>query len=140
MTGSGKVEIQYNEIGSSCQGTDYRKLKTDFKKWGERWRRYETAADLQTTNELGIIPTRNWQTGQFEGWRGIDKSTTPMGWPEKARPCGPYCPTAGTREVVVKDGPYKGARSDIEWEAVYAFGSQCGVDKMEAIICCEPAL
>ena len=57
-----------------------------------------------------------------------------MGWPEKVRPCGPYCPTAGTREVTIKEGPYKGAHSDIEWEAIYAFGSQCGVDKMEAII------
>ena len=111
------------------------RLKTDFKAWGEWWHRYETTADLQQTNDLGIIPTRNWQTGQFEGWRGIDKSTTPMGWPEKARPCAPYCPTPGTREVVVKEGPYKGARSDVEWEAIYAFGSQCGVDKMEAILC-----
>jgi len=57
-----------------------------------------------------------------------------MGWPEKVRPCGPYCPTPGTREVTVKEGPYKGAHSDVEWEAVYAFGSECGVDKMEAVL------
>ena len=134
MTGSGKVEILYKDKFKAAKAEVTKRLNTDFKKWGEWWRRYETTADLETTNELGIIPTRNWQTGQFEGWRGIDKSTTPMGWPEKVRPCGPYCPTAGTREVVVKDGPYQGARSDIEWEAVYAFGSQCGVDKMEAVI------
>jgi aldehyde:ferredoxin oxidoreductase len=134
MTGSGKVEILHKDKFKAAKAQITQRLNTDFKKWGEWWRRYETTADLETTNELGIIPTRNWQTGQFEGWRGIDKSTTPMGWPEKVRPCGPYCPTAGTREVVVKDGPYRGARSDIEWEAVYAFGSQCGVDKMEAVI------
>ena len=134
VAGSGKVEVADENRFQAAKAQIADKLKTDFKAWGERWRRYETAADLQATNELGIIPTRNWQTGQFEGWRGIDKSTTPIGWPEKARPCGPYCPTPGTREVVVKAGPYKGARSDIEWEAVYAFGSQCGVDKMEAII------
>ena len=134
MTGSGKVEILYKDKFKAAKAEVTKRLNTDFKQWGEWWRRYETTADLETTNELGIIPTRNWQTGQFEGWRGIDKSTAPMGWPEKVRPCGPYCPTAGTREVVVKDGPYQGARSDIEWEAVYAFGSQCGVDKMEAVI------
>ena len=109
-------------------------LKTDFKGWADTWRRYETASDLEKTNALGILPTRNWQTGQFEGWRGIDKSTTPMGWPEKGRACGPYCPTPGCREVVVKKGPYKGARSDFEWETIYAFGSSCGVDKMEPIV------
>ncbi len=134
VTGSGKVTVLNKDRFRTAKGEITQRLKTDFKTWGEWWRRYETTADLATTNELGIIPTRNWQTGQFEGWPGIDKSTTPMGWPEKVRPCGPYCPSAGTREVMVKDGPYKGAHSDLEWECVYAFGSQCGVDKMEAII------
>jgi aldehyde:ferredoxin oxidoreductase len=85
-------------------------------------------------NELGLVPTHNWQSGQFEGWRGIDKSTTPMGWPGKGRACGPYCPSPGCREVEVKEGPYKGAKSDFEWETIYAFGSTCGVDTMEAIV------
>jgi aldehyde:ferredoxin oxidoreductase len=134
VTGSGKVTVLNKDRFRTAKGEITQRLKMDFKTWGEWWRRYETTADLATTNELGIIPTRNWQTGQFEGWPGIDKSTTPMGWPEKVRPCGPYCPSAGTREVMVKDGPYKGAHSDIEWECVYAFGSQCGVNKMEAII------
>jgi aldehyde:ferredoxin oxidoreductase len=111
-----------------------RLLKTEFKGWAESWRRYETCSDLESMNELGMLPTRNWQTGQFEGWQGIDKSTTPMGWPEKGRACGPYCPSPGCREVEVKDGPYKGAHSDIEWETVYGFGTSCGVDKMEAVI------
>ena len=134
ISGTGRVEACNKDRLEAAKGQIVQKLKTDFKGWGEWWRRYETASDLQTTNELGIIPTRNWQAGQFEGWRGIDKSTAPMGWPEKVRPCGPYCPTAGTREVAVQEGPYKGAHSDIEWEAIYAFGSQCGVDKMEAVI------
>lgn len=134
VTGSGKVDILNKDTFKAVKGQITERLKADFKQWGELWRRYETTADLQMTNELGIIPTRNWQAGQFEGWQGIDKSTTPMGWPEKVKPCGPYCPTAGTREAVVKEGAYKGAHSDIEWEAVYAFGSQCGVDKMEAVI------
>jgi aldehyde:ferredoxin oxidoreductase len=134
VSGTGKVDALNKDGFNAAKQEIATKLKTDFKTWGDWWRRYETAADLETTNQLGIIPTRNWQTGQFEGWRGIDKSTTPMGWPLKVRPCGPYCPSAGTREVVVQAGPYKGAHSDIEWECVYAFGSQCGVDKMEAII------
>ena len=134
VAGSGKVDIPHKDKFEAAKRQIAHRLKTDFKQWGEAWRRYETSADLQTTNDLGIIPTRNWQTGQFEGWRGIDKSTTPIGWPEKVRPCGPYCPTVGTREVEIKEGPYKGAHSDIEWETIYAFGSQCGVGKMEAII------
>jgi len=134
VMGEGKVEIPDKERFDGAKREITKKLKTDWKAWGEMWRRYETAADLETTNALGIIPTRNWQQGQFEGWRGIDKSTTPMRWPEKSRPCAPFCPTPGTREVTIQEGPYKGAHSDVEWETVYAFGSACGVDKMEAVI------
>jgi aldehyde:ferredoxin oxidoreductase len=134
VSSTGTVQPLNKDLFDAAKQEITTKLKTNFKTWGEWWRRYETTADLETTNELGIIPTRNWQGGQFEGWRGIDKSTTPMGWPLKVRPCGPYCPSAGTREVTVESGPYRGAHSDVEWECVYAFGSQCGVDKMEAII------
>ena len=134
VMGDGKVEIPDKERFNAAKGEIIKKLKTDWKAWAEMWRRYETTADLETINALGIIPTRNWQRGQFEGWRGLDKSTTPMGWPEKGRACGPFCPTPGTREVTIQEGVYKGAHSDVEWETVYAFGSVCGVDKMEAVI------
>ena len=134
VTGDADVEIPDKDRFEAVKRDIRKKLQTDLKQWAERWRRYETATDLEVMNALGMLPTLNWQKGQFEGWRGIDKSTTPMGWPEKNRACGPYCPTPGCREVEVKRGPYKGARSDIEWETIYAFGTTCGVDKMEAII------
>ncbi len=134
VTGDGEVDIPDKDKFEALKREISKKLKTDWAKWAAIWRRYETASDLKITNETGVIPTRNWQTGQFEGWQGIDKSTTPMGWPEKNRACGPYCLTPGTRDVEVKEGPYKGAHSDIEYETIYAFGSTCGVDKMEAIL------
>lgn len=134
VIGDGEVEVPDKDRFERAKREIATRLQTDLKKWAERFRRYETTADLGVVNELGIIPTRNWQKGQFEGWQGIDKSTTPMGWPEKGRPCGPYCATPGTREVEIKEGLYKGAHSDVEWETVYAFGSNCGIDKMEAII------
>ena len=134
VTGSEEVEIPNKDEFEAVKREITRLLKTDLKKWADGFRRYETARDLETTNALGILPARNWQTGQFEGWRGLDKSTTPMGWPERSRSCGPHCPTPGCREVEIKEGPYKGAHSDVEWETIYAFGSSCGVEKMDAII------
>lgn len=134
VTGDGEIEIPDREKFDGIMRSVSGLLKGEWKEWGDIWRRYETCADLETMNEMGILPTRNWQTGQFEGWRGVDKSTTPMGWPEKGRPCAPYCPTPGCREVEVKEGPYKGAHGDVEWETIYAFGTTCGVDKMEAVI------
>ncbi|MDF1554782.1 MAG: aldehyde ferredoxin oxidoreductase C-terminal domain-containing protein [Deferrisomatales bacterium] len=134
VAGSGTVRVLHQDRFDAARSEITRNLKTDWQQWADSWRRYETSADLETTNALGIIPTRNWQNGQFEGWRGIDKSTTPMGWPIQVTPCGPHCPTPGTRQVKVTKGPYQGAQSDVEWEATYAFGSQCGVDKMEAVL------
>jgi len=134
VSGTEEIEVPDKDRLESIKKEITKRLKTDWKGWAEQWRRYETGATLMTMNKLGIIPTRNWQTGQFDGWEGIDKSTTPMGWPEKGRGCGPFCLTPGCRDVEVKEGLYKGARSDVEWETIYAFGSACGVDKMDAIL------
>lgn len=135
VIGDGTVEIADKIRFDAVRRGITKTLKTDLGKWVELWRRYETAENLKAMNDAGVIPTRNWQTGSFDGSQRIGKATAPMGWPEKNnRSCGPYCPVGGCREVVVQEGIYKGARSDIEWETIYAFGSQCGVDKMEAII------
>jgi aldehyde:ferredoxin oxidoreductase len=139
VTGDGKVELADKAGLEAAKRKIIQKIKTDCRAWADEWRRYETAADLEITNALGIIPTRNWQTGQFEGWRGIDKSTTPIGWPAKGRACAPHCLSPGICDVEIKEGPYKGAHSDLEWEAIYAFGSACGVDKMDAIIAASQA-
>ena len=134
VAGTGEVLIGDKSGFEAAKKKIVEQVNTKWKNWADKWRRYETAADLETLNAMGLIPTRNWRTGQFEGWQGIDKSTTPMGWPEKGRPCGPYCLSPGCREVQVQEGPYKGTRSDVEWETIYAFGTTCGIDKMEAVI------
>jgi aldehyde:ferredoxin oxidoreductase len=134
LTGDGDVTVGDPGRFEALKKEMAKKLKTDLKGWADWWRAYETGSDLEKMNDMGILPARNWQGGQFEGWRGIDKSTTPMGWPKRGRACGPFCPAPGCREVEVKEGPYKGARSDFEWETIYAFGSSCGVDKMEPIV------
>jgi len=97
VIGSGSVKTVHEEELRRARKSISDKLRTTAKGWATAWRRCETAADLETTNEFGMIPTRNWQTGQFEAWRAIGKSTTAMGWPTKVRPCGRYCPSAGVR-------------------------------------------
>lgn len=133
VLGDGKVEPA-DKARFAAVNAEILKRTKEMKQWADRWRRYETAADLEVMNGVGLMPTRNWQGGQFEGWRKIDKSTTPIGWPEKGRSCGRHCLTPGCRDVTITEGPYKGAHCDIEWEAVYAFGCNYGVDKMDAII------
>ncbi|MFC1872366.1 aldehyde ferredoxin oxidoreductase family protein [Chloroflexota bacterium] len=134
VQGDNEIEIPDMEKYRAVKLEMVEALKTKGKKWADRWSRYETGSDLELMDKAGLIPTKNWQYGQFAKWRGIDKSTTPIGWPEEKHACAPYCPNPGCRFTEVTEGPYKGARADVEWEAIYSFGSQCGIDKMEAVI------
>ena len=56
VSGTGRVEVYNKDRLEAAKGEIVQKLKTNFKQWGEGWRRYETASDLQTTNELGNHP------------------------------------------------------------------------------------
>jgi len=97
------------------------------------WRNYGTGSSLERFCEWGTLPTRNWQGGVFGRWRGIDLQT--IEWPRTYQACAPYCMAICEHNLEVQEGPYQGASGRRpEYETVYAFGSQCGVDKYDAII------
>lgn len=100
---------------------------------GSSLREYGTAYVPQVTNTMGIFPTRNWQTGTFEGVDTIDGPTLTENYLIKPKPCY-RCPIACGRLTEVKDGPYKGKGEGPEYETISAFGGACGVDDMEAVL------
>ncbi len=106
----------------------------DKKEWAANWRNYGTTiSSLEFMCKAGLLPTRNWQGGAFEGWHGIDLST--IQWPRKNRVCAPYCVAGCDHYLEVAEGAYRGAHGRRpEYETVYSFGSQCGMDKYAAII------
>jgi aldehyde:ferredoxin oxidoreductase len=101
--------------------------------WAKFRRNYGTGADMDSMNELGIVPTRNWQGGTFSH---IEKlCTTTQGWPRRNITCGPNCPAPCAHLIKIGKGPYEGAQCDgPEYETIYAFGSQCGIDRFDAIV------
>ena len=104
-------------------------------KWVTVRRRYGTGGDNVTMSELGIVPTRNWQGGQFEGIEGISPTTTADEWPRQNISCAPFCPAPCSHYIEIKKGPYRGAHCDgPEYETMYSFGSTCGVDKFDAVV------
>ncbi|MBN2439323.1 MAG: aldehyde ferredoxin oxidoreductase family protein [Deltaproteobacteria bacterium] len=104
------------------------------KNWVSFWRAYGTAADLDLLNTFGSIPTHNWQRGQFEGWRSIDTCNAAGEFPRENHACGPFCPTPCAHHIVIKKGSYQGVQcGGPEWETIYAFGSECGVEKFDAL-------
>ena len=102
-------------------------------KAGSSLREYGTAYVPQVTNELGIFPTRNWQTGQFEGTDSIDGPTLTEKYLIRPKACY-RCPIACGRLTEVTEGKYAGKGEGPEYETISAFGSGCGVDDLAAIL------
>lgn len=107
-------------------------------KWAEERRRFGSGADMMAMNELGILPTRNWYTGTFDKIRSIALTEIEDVWPRKNVTCGPYCINPCSHIALIDRGPWKGARTEgPEYETIYAFGSDCGVDQFDAIVAAE---
>lgn len=109
-----------------------REVGEDVKK-GSSLRKYGTAYVPPVTNELGILPTRNFQTGVFEGVDNIDGPTLSEKYLVKAKPCY-KCPIACGRDTKVDDPGYEGEGEGPEYETLGAIGSACGIDNLAAII------
>jgi len=95
--------------------------------------RYGTPQYVEIINELGCMPTRNFQTAYFEGGSKIDAHV--MRETYWVRNFGCYqCPVACGKVCEVKEGPFAGARARTEFETVALLGPNCGVDDYGAIV------
>jgi aldehyde:ferredoxin oxidoreductase len=101
-------------------------------KKGSSLREYGTAYVPPVTNEIGILPTRNFQTGVFEGVDKISGYVLKEKYLIRAKPC--YgCPIACGRDTRVDDPIYGGEGEGPEYETIAALGSSCGVDNLAAV-------
>jgi aldehyde:ferredoxin oxidoreductase len=101
-------------------------------KKGSSLREYGTAYVPPVTNELGILPTRNFQTGVFAGVDLIDGHALKEKYLNRAKPCF-ACPIACGRDTELRDAEYEGAGEGPEYETIAALGSSCGIDNLAAI-------
>lgn len=100
--------------------------------------RYGLGSDLETLGELGMLPTRNWQRGSFEGAQGISSRHQRPKYSVKTSVCGPLCVMPCSHRDVVREGEYAGTVVDgPEYDTIYAFGSNCGVDRYDAVMAAE---
>ena len=104
--------------------------KNDFM---QEWRKVGTVFNVGAMNELGIFPTRNFQTGLFEGYQELDDKAHEK-YVKKHVTC--YgCPIACTSWSVVETGEFAGAECrGPEYETVWSFGGQCGNARLDSII------
>lgn len=91
---------------------------------------YGSAITVGLVSEYGVMPTRNWQTGVFEGIEGLKPQNYRPEVVVKDVAC-PACTVAcskvtRSRNGIQAEGP--------EYESLYSFGSDCGVGDIHPII------
>ncbi len=90
---------------------------------------FGTAVIMNIINEIGALPTRNFQHSRFESADKISGEAITEHILVKNQACW-ACPIACTRIT-------KTARGNIgegpEYETAWAFGAQCGIDDLDAI-------
>jgi len=97
---------------------------------------YGTPDVVEFSDELGLLPTRNFQQGTFEGAAAIGGTSVSrynMRGIGKTKACF-GCPTACGRITAVEQGPYKGRGEGPEYETLGSLGAVCGISDVEAIL------
>jgi aldehyde:ferredoxin oxidoreductase len=89
---------------------------------------FGTAAVMNIMNEIGALPTRNFQQSQFEHAAKISGEALRDTILVKKQACW-ACPIACTRITQTAKASGEGP----EYESIWAFGAQCGIDDLEAI-------
>lgn len=96
-----------------------------------------TLGVVEMVNGSGILPTRNFHQGRFEGAGSLTGEVV-REWIEKrggagrvGKPCNPGCVIRCSNVFARPDGSYHVA--PLEYETVWAFGPNCGIDDLDAI-------
>jgi aldehyde:ferredoxin oxidoreductase len=131
VRGTQKVALAEAEKTEALCRTVRNEVNADVKK-GSALREYGTAYVPSVTNELGILPARNFQTGVFTGVEGITGHVLKDKYLIRPKPCF-GCPIACGRLTRVEHPVYGGDGEGPEYETIAALGSACGVDNLAAI-------
>jgi aldehyde:ferredoxin oxidoreductase len=128
VRGTAKVDVadpeKLKEVFARCM----KKIK-DNGVTGQGLPAYGTAVLVNIINENGVLPTNNFQTSQFDKAEQISGEELAAKYLTKKDPCY-RCPIACGRYCEVDD--VKGGGP--EYETIWAFGSDCGVSDLPAII------
>ncbi len=98
-----------------------------------KYRDLGTPINTLVFNKLGCLPTRNFQSGYFANAEALSGEAMRDKWVVKKVGCA-KCPIACDHLCLVKEGPYKGSISSVDFESIFALGSCCSTDNMAAVI------
>ncbi len=128
VRGTGKVDIYDAEKLKEVFSDSIKKIRENGVT-GQGLPTYGTAVLVNIINENGVFPTNNFQKSYFDQAEDISGETLAEKYLVKKDPCY-RCPIACGRYCKVDDIEGGGP----EYETVWAFGSDCGVSDLGAII------
>ncbi len=101
-----------------------------------KYRELGTVSNLLTFNRLGTLPTRNFQTGTFEGAAALSPEAVAVSNPRTRDSCA-AC-TIGCEHIFQLSAPNAAdsARSGVrmEYENLFALGPLCGVSDFDVVL------
>lgn len=108
-------------------------MAQNFKKLTGTWK-YGTGNAIENYEKMGNLPIRNFQGGRFPGVAHITAAVMLEKYGEKMDGCF-GCPIK-CKKVVAMEKPWKvnSVYGGPEYETLGAFGSNCGIDNLEAIM------
>lgn len=135
-TGAPGVEIANKELFDTGSKKLTEALRThDITKKGGALNSYGTAVLINILNEAGGLPTRNFSSGYFEGASKISGEAIAEGVKQRGgagtmgHPCHPGCIIQCSNVWPKPDGSEH--VSCQEYESVWAFGANCGIDSLD---------
>ncbi|MGD6809156.1 MAG: aldehyde ferredoxin oxidoreductase family protein [Candidatus Bathyarchaeia archaeon] len=99
----------------------------------QKYRTMGSTENLIHQNKMFCVPTRNYNESHFEQVDSISSTVINQRFVSKIIACN-SCAMRCEHEVVIKDGPYRGTMTRIEYDNLWALGPNCGVDKLNSII------
>jgi len=97
------------------------------------WIRQGTMATIEWSNGNSVLPTHNFKEGVFEGWEGISGETMEKTYKVRRKGC-PNCNMQCGNICEIKEGPYKGETTEVDYENIAMLGSNLGIDAMEWVL------
>ncbi len=112
-------------------------VKECIREWKEipnTFPKYGTMRGIRATQEVGVLPTYNFQHGVFRDFENLAETTYLNTILKKTGTCY-RCPISCKREVEIDDGTYSvdPAYGGSEFETTMAFGTCCGVNDLKPI-------
>ncbi len=97
------------------------------------WVRQGTMATVEWANENSALPTYNFSEGIFDGFEKIGGNSMEKIYKVSQKGC-PNCNMPCGNITEIKEGPYQGMKTEVDYENIAMNGSNLGIDNMNWVM------